>query len=87
MHVFFLNAYEAKGEDIQNSGNAGSAAWGRDNERRREETGSERHEEAAMDVWSHEERLHEKRTCERTSKSSTGEEEDYREKATKVVGT
>ena len=39
-----------------------------------------------MDVWSHEERYNQKRTCERISKSSTSDNEDDKEK-TKVVQT
>ena len=39
-----------------------------------------------MDVWRHEERYIQKRTCERISKSGTSDKEDHREKA-KVVRT
>ena len=37
-----------------------------------------------MDVWSHEERYNQKRTCEMTSESGTSNKEDHREKATVV---
>ena len=70
---------------IQNSGQASIAVGARDmvkNEEPRRETGGERDEDAAMDVWSHEERFNQIRTCDRISKSSTTE--DHREKA-KVV--
>ena len=36
-------------------------------------------EEAAMDVWSHEERSNQKRTCERINKSGSSDKEDHRE--------
>ena len=44
---------------IQHSGKASMCAWCTDtdnNETLRKETGGERDEDAAMDVWSHEER-------------------------------
>ena len=43
------DAREAKGEDIQNSGEASIAVWGRD-------TVNNWDEDASMDVWSHKER-------------------------------
>ena len=39
-----------------------------------------------MGMWSREERLNQKRTCERISKSGTSDKDDNREKA-KVVRT